>query len=136
MGRLPLLEKQELAVALRRQGWSIRTIAKQLQVARSSVTFWVKDIELTIEQRIRLRPGPHPNPELSRSRYRLCIYNRTQKVQKVQKVQKSQKVQDVRDNSIIKIRIARMRAIKLQYFKEYNTYYLPDELARVVDLGP
>ncbi|MCS7263556.1 MAG: helix-turn-helix domain-containing protein [Armatimonadetes bacterium] len=45
-----LAERQQ-ARLLRKQGWSIKTIAKNLGVSRSSVSLWVRDIALTVEQR-------------------------------------------------------------------------------------
>jgi hypothetical protein len=48
---LPKPEKQKQARVLRQQGLSIRAITKQLGVAKSSVVLWVKEIELTDEQK-------------------------------------------------------------------------------------
>ncbi|MCX7968200.1 MAG: helix-turn-helix domain-containing protein [Armatimonadetes bacterium] len=45
-----LAERQQ-ARLLRQQGWSIKTIAKNLGVSKSSVSLWVHDIALTVEQR-------------------------------------------------------------------------------------
>ncbi len=43
------LEKRQ-ARELRRQGFSVREICRKLAVAKSSVSLWVRDIELTTEQ--------------------------------------------------------------------------------------
>lgn len=47
-------EKQEEARLLRSQGLSIKEIAQQLRVTKSSVSVWVRDVLLTIEQKKRL----------------------------------------------------------------------------------
>ena len=54
-------ERRE-ARRLRRLGWSVKEIEREVGVARSSVSLWVRDIELGLEQRERLisrsRLGP------------------------------------------------------------------------------
>jgi transposase len=40
------LEKNK-AISLRRQGHSIKDISKELGVAKSSVSLWVRNVELT-----------------------------------------------------------------------------------------
>src|SRR5882757_11038456 len=51
-----------LARELRAAGWSIKEIERRLSVSRSSVSLWVRDVELGPEQRKRLlaqaRLGP------------------------------------------------------------------------------
>lgn len=47
-------KEQKLARALRREGWSVNVIAKQLDCSKSSVGTWVEDIPLTPEQVNRL----------------------------------------------------------------------------------
>jgi transcriptional regulator with XRE-family HTH domain len=55
-------EERMLARELRAAGWSIKEIEQQLSVSRSSVSLWVRDVELGPEQRARLiekaRLGP------------------------------------------------------------------------------
>jgi transposase-like protein len=53
-------EKREAARRLRQQGWSVKEITRELGVAKSSVSLWVRDIELTPEQKRALhdRSGP------------------------------------------------------------------------------
>lgn len=46
-------EEQAIARDLRKQGWSYKQIADELDVSRSSVHNWCKDIELTPEQKAR-----------------------------------------------------------------------------------
>lgn len=47
-------EKRLEARKLRRQGWSIRSIATHLDVSRASSSVWCRDLELTAIQRKRL----------------------------------------------------------------------------------
>jgi transcriptional regulator with XRE-family HTH domain len=55
-------EERFIARELRATGWSIKEIEQQLSVSRSSVSLWVRDVELGPEQRTRLlakaRLGP------------------------------------------------------------------------------
>jgi transcriptional regulator with XRE-family HTH domain len=55
-------EEQRQARELRAQGWSIKEIERSLGVSRSSVSYWVRDVPLTAEQRralaSRIRTGP------------------------------------------------------------------------------
>jgi transposase-like protein len=52
-----------LARALRREGHSVKEIARRVGVSQSSVSVWVRDIELTRAQHRRLQQaiGPHPH---------------------------------------------------------------------------
>lgn len=43
-------KQKNIAIGLRRKGKSIKDIAKKLGIAKSTVSFWCKDIELTPEQ--------------------------------------------------------------------------------------
>lgn len=45
------LEEKKAARALRQQGLSMRSICKHLGVSKSSVSLWVRDIQLTAEQK-------------------------------------------------------------------------------------
>jgi hypothetical protein len=47
-------ETIERARQLRADGWSIRTIAKELHIAQSTSSLWVRDVPLSDEQRRRL----------------------------------------------------------------------------------
>lgn len=62
-------ERKE-ARRLRRQGWSVRSIAKQINCAKSSISVWVRDIPLTPRQierlkskqdKARAKAADHPN---------------------------------------------------------------------------
>lgn len=48
-------EKRAKARELRKQGWTITEIASELSVARSSVSLWVRDIELTDAHRSAIK---------------------------------------------------------------------------------
>ncbi len=52
-------EEQFRAVQLRKQGMAMGDIAKELGVAKSSVSYWVRDIRLTEGQRQRLNKNGH-----------------------------------------------------------------------------
>lgn len=53
-------KEREEARRLRRQGYSVKEICQTLGVAKSSVSVWVRDIELTSEQRQRLIEKGNP----------------------------------------------------------------------------
>ena len=48
------IEEKRQAVKLRKEGWSIKEIAKYVGVSQSSVSVWVRNIKLTESQRLRL----------------------------------------------------------------------------------
>lgn len=50
MGYRGKLKKEKEAKELRKNGWSIKKIEKELGVARSSVSKWVRDVKLTEKQ--------------------------------------------------------------------------------------
>jgi transposase len=52
---MALFEKKMQATALRREGLSIVDIARRLSVAKSSVSVWCRDINLTTKQKERLQ---------------------------------------------------------------------------------
>jgi hypothetical protein len=56
-------EQREKALQLRLNGLSIKTIAKQLNVSKGSVSIWVRDIKLTTEQIEKLQ---NQNPIFNR----------------------------------------------------------------------
>lgn len=61
--------ERDLARELRRQGLPIKEIAQRVGVSQSSVSLWVRDIELTAEQQDALRAmNPAYNRQLSGSR--------------------------------------------------------------------
>lgn len=48
-------ETREKARQLRREGWSVSEIKDELGVSKGSVSLWVRDIQLTEEQQLRLQ---------------------------------------------------------------------------------
>lgn len=48
-------KERKLARKLRQEGWSLRAIASKIQCAKSSVSNWISDIELTAEQIEKLK---------------------------------------------------------------------------------
>lgn len=64
-------QKQE-AIKLRQQGLSLKQISKQLGVAKSSVSSWVRDVELTNLQKLELKDrqrnqiGRYPGAQANR----------------------------------------------------------------------
>ena len=135
MSRPPLLEKRALAIELRKMGYSTRIIARQLHVAQSSVSLWVRNVYLTAEQVARIGHG-RPKPTLEMKLQRRIYRERCRVIRNLTRRSSQQEPSFEISIPVIESRIAKMRAIKLQYFKKHNTYYLPDELAMVVDLGP
>ncbi|HEY2372699.1 MAG TPA: hypothetical protein VGH82_09115 [Gaiellaceae bacterium] len=73
-------DERDEARRLRSEGWSIKDIQQHLDVSRSSVSLWVRDVPLTDEQRkeltSRIRLGPLVAGERSaaRARTRRCEY--------------------------------------------------------------
>lgn len=52
-------ERRHQAIKLRKSGLSIKSIARQLNAAQSSVSIWVRDVELTETQIAKLRANTH-----------------------------------------------------------------------------
>ena len=52
---MKLWEKKELAQQLRRKGLSYKEILEQVPVSKSTISLWCRDIELTLEQKERLK---------------------------------------------------------------------------------
>lgn len=55
---MKVYEKKQ-AIILRKQGLAIGEIASKLNVSKSSVSYWVRDIRLTKEQRLKLNANGH-----------------------------------------------------------------------------
>lgn len=75
-----------LARRLRESGYSIKNIAKKLKVSVSSVSNWVRDIELTPEQRAVLEEHAR-NPYYGKRKDYLDLIKRT-KEQKIERLRK------------------------------------------------
>lgn len=55
------LDEKNNAIALRNKGYSINSIAKEIGVAKSSVSIWVRNVELTDKQTKNLKSLPFTN---------------------------------------------------------------------------
>ncbi len=53
------INEKHKAIELRKQGISMGEIAKTLKVAKTSVSYWVRDIELTSKQKNKLNKNGH-----------------------------------------------------------------------------
>ena len=53
------ISEKSKAIALRKRGMSMGEIATTLSVAKSSVSYWVRDVELTNKQRVILNKNGH-----------------------------------------------------------------------------
>lgn len=51
--------RKEQAIKLRHQGWSINSISSKLSAAKSSVSIWVREVQLTEQQLLDLKLRPH-----------------------------------------------------------------------------
>lgn len=77
-----LLKEKEKARKLRMGGYSIKEIAKTLNVAKSSVSVWVRDIELTPGQLKRLSNKSHQQEAIEKRRT-TRLKNETEKRQAI-----------------------------------------------------
>lgn len=64
------VEARAAAIELRKQGESVKAIAKKLEISPASVSVWVREIQLTDEQRSRLRSQPRQQRESSKAKER------------------------------------------------------------------
>ncbi len=64
---MKLIEK-DASIDLRRKGYAINAIAKELGVAKSSVSLWVRNIQLTERQVNKLKLSPFTNIAIERRR--------------------------------------------------------------------
>lgn len=65
---IPLVQKRQKAVELRKKGYSYRDILAELDVAKSSLSLWLKDLPLTEEEKVFLKKRRDVN--ISRGRIR------------------------------------------------------------------
>lgn len=61
-------ERISKAIALRRSGESIKTIALRLSAAQSSVSTWVRDVKLTEAQKTKLMSNTHSRETIEKRR--------------------------------------------------------------------
>ena len=67
---MKMWEKKELVQKLRREGLSYKEILEQVSVSKSTISLWCRDIELTPEQKERLKAkrGKPNGPKLLKAR--------------------------------------------------------------------
>jgi len=65
--RADIIRKQR-AIKLRQKGMSIKSIAKTLPAAVSSVSIWVREVELTTSQKLKLKNNTHSKSTIKRRR--------------------------------------------------------------------
>lgn len=53
------LEEKKQAIKFRKQGMAMGEIAKKLEVAKSSISYWVRDVKITKQQRAQLNANGH-----------------------------------------------------------------------------
>lgn len=56
------------AIELRKTGYSISEIAEKIGVAKSSISIWVREVELTATQQMKLQQKPFTNQAIERRR--------------------------------------------------------------------
>src|SRR5688572_12644217 len=82
-------ERKALAISLRKQGKSYREINMELGIAKSTLSGWLRDIQLTKEQRTRLTAQWQEGT--SRARGLAQIAHRMMKQKRVNKVEQEVK---------------------------------------------
>jgi predicted transcriptional regulator len=65
---MPESNRKNNARKLRREGWSIKSIAAELGAAQSSISLWVKDVPLSVQQQLLLREKPHTPEAIEKRR--------------------------------------------------------------------
>ena len=75
-------ESKQKAISLRKEGLSIREIEKLLLIPRSTLSGWLKEVELTEVQRTRLKQSS--DLSLVKARVKASQWHRSQKEQRLQ----------------------------------------------------
>jgi len=76
------VDEKNKAIILRRSGYSINAIANEINVAKSSVSLWVRDIKLSVKQLEKLEKLPYTNNAVEKRRISR-LKNEFEKRQKV-----------------------------------------------------
>lgn len=96
------------AIQLRKRGYSIRTIEKQLKVPRSTLSGWFRNIELTKKQKEKLFSDWQN--ALVKARERAVVWHNTQKRERLaeaaQQARKILKNINMRDRNVIELALA------------------------------
>jgi transposase len=61
-------DRVKVAIRLRAEGHSMKSIAKELNAAQSSVSLWTREVQLTEEQLQRLRMNMHSPAAIEKRR--------------------------------------------------------------------
>jgi hypothetical protein len=77
-----LVQEKEKAIALRRRGLSYREILKQVPVAKSSLSSWLKDLPLTKDEKLVLKNRKDSN--ISRGRIKAASELRNRRLEREQ----------------------------------------------------
>lgn len=78
-----LVQEKEKAVELRRKGLSYKEILKQLPVAKSSLSLWLKDLPLTKDEKMVLKDRKNSN--ISRGRIKAASELRNRRLERERK---------------------------------------------------
>ncbi len=90
-------EMREEARRLRREGWTLGEISKQLGPPKNTLTLWVRGIELTPEQQERIRR--HELEMLTENQHLAAAYHRQARLDRIQLEQdKAEAFLDALDN--------------------------------------
>jgi len=78
-------EEKKLAIKLRKKGLSIKKIAKDIGVSKSSVSLWVRNIQLDFSQQNKLKNNQHTSLVVEKRR-QTRLSNELQKRQNIMKI--------------------------------------------------
>src|SRR3989344_2074977 len=96
------------AIKLRQQGSSLREVEKLLKIPKSTLSGWFKNIELTSEQKQRLKNNLLDN--LSKARKNAVIWHNQQKEMRLKTAENEAKnvlsIIDMGDKSILELTLA------------------------------
>jgi transposase len=79
-----LVQEKEKAIALRKKGYSYKDIMKEVNVAKSSISLWLKDLPLTKNEKQYLRRRLDSN--ISRGRIKAATANHENKLKRDKQV--------------------------------------------------
>jgi hypothetical protein len=79
-----LVQEKERAVELRKKGYSYNEILKEVKVAKSSISLWLKDLPLTADEKRYLRRRTDSN--ISRGRIKAASTNHAHKIERDRRI--------------------------------------------------
>ncbi len=80
----PLVQEKERAIELRKKGYSYKDIMKEVGVAKSSISAWLKDLPLTADEKRYLRKRQDSN--ISHGRIKAAAANHENKLERDRKI--------------------------------------------------